>query len=159
MVNCDDFGRMDARPQILLAKCFPLKLHLVSVDSIEQYLQALVQQDLIILYEVDDKPYLQMTTWDKHQQKRAKHSKYPPPPSENNHLISFDIKCNQQQSNVPEKRETRNENTRNENTRNENTRNENTRNDNGIEFDVSKLESGRCRDLITSFEKRIWATS
>lgn len=144
MVNCDDFGRMDARPQILLAKCFPLKLHLVSVDSIEQYLQALVQQDLIILYEVDDKPYLQMTTWDKHQQKRAKHSKYPPPPSESNHLISFDIKCNQQQSNVPEKRETRNEN-----------RESNTRNDyeNEIEFEPEELENNRGRDLIIVFEK------
>ena len=152
MVNCDDFGRMDARPQILLAKCFPLRLHQVSVNDIECYLQALEEQELIILYEVENKPFLQITTWDKHQQKRAKHSKYPPPPSESNHLISNDIKCNQQQSNVPEKRESRNENTRNENTRNDNEKRQ-RETENEIEFDVSKLESGRCRDLITSFEK------
>jgi len=150
MVNCDDFGRMDARPQILLAKCFPLRLHQVSVNDIEWYLQALEEQELIILYEVDDKPFLQMTTWDKHQQKRAKHSKYPAPPSNDSNstdMISSDINCNHTQSNVPEKRETRNENTRNEyEKRQRETENE-------IEFDVSKLESGRCRDLITSFEK------
>lgn len=146
MVNCDDFGRMDARPQILLAKCFPLKLHLVSVDSIEQYLQALVQQDLIILYEVDDKPYLQMTTWDKHQQKRAKHSKYPPPPSSdsnNNNLISNDINCNQEQSNAPENRETRIRESRIED------EDEKQK----PEFDPEQFEVSRGRDLVTVFEK------
>lgn len=155
MVNCDDFGRMDARPQILLAKCFPLRLHQVSVNDIECYLQALEEQELIILYEVENKPFLQITTWDKHQQKRAKHSKYPAPPSNDSNstdMISSDINCNHTQSNVPEKRESRNENTRNENTRNDNEKRQ-RETENEIEFDVSKLESGHCRDLITSFEK------
>ena len=105
MVNCDDFGRMDARPQILLARCYPLKLHLVSADDIEQWLQALVEYELVFLYKVKGKRYLQLSTWDKHQQRRAKHSKYPAPPahaSTGSDLISDDITCNQVKSNVPE---------------------------------------------------------
>jgi len=123
LVNCDDFGRLDARPQILLAKCFPLKIHSITVEDIEQWLQALVKHDLVILYEVEGKQYLQMATWDKHQQKRAKNSKYPALPahdSDASNLISSDIKCNQLQSNVPENRESRIENREYENTRIEN---------------------------------------
>lgn len=147
MVNCDDFGRMDARPQILLAKCFPLRLHQVSVNDIEWYLQALEEQELIILYEVENKPFLQMTTWDKHQQKRAKHSKYPAPPSNDSKstdMISSDINCNHTQSNVPEKRETRNENTRNEYEKRET----------DIDFDPEQIEAdGRRRDVLKKFEE------
>lgn len=147
MVNCDDFGRMDARPQILLAKCFPLRVHTISSEDIEQYLQALAQQDLIILYEVEEKPYLQMTTWDKHQQKRAKHSKFPPPPTVDSNpsvndidLKSSDIKCNQVQSNVPEKRESRIEKRE-------------SRNEYDDEFEIGEFENCRGRDLIIIFEK------
>jgi hypothetical protein len=113
MVVCDDFGRMDARPQIILAKCFPLKTHIIKIEKIITWLKALRQQDLLRIYEVEGKQYLYMTTWDKHQQKRAKKSKYPEPPdndSYDNNLISSDINCNQVQANVPEKRESRNEN-------------------------------------------------
>jgi len=109
IVACDDFGRMDARPQIIRAKCFPLKLDSIKDKDIEKWLRSLVENDLIILYEVGGKPFLQMTTWEKHQQKRAKHSKYPAP---DNGVITHDINCNQVQSNVPENREY--ENTRND---------------------------------------------
>lgn len=112
MVICDDFGRMDARPQILLAKCFPLKTSTIKLAKINEWLDALIQHDLVQLYDVDGKSYLIMSSWDKHQQKRAKKSKYPEPPafsSNNNNLLESDIICNQVQTNVPEKRETRNE--------------------------------------------------
>jgi hypothetical protein len=112
MVVCDDYGRMDARPQIILAKCYPLKTSLIKIEKIVKWMDALRQQELLKIYEVDGKQYLYMTTWDKHQQKRAKKSKYPEPPEfeDNNiNLQSSDIKCNQAQANVPEKRETRNE--------------------------------------------------
>lgn len=147
MVSCDDFGRMDARPQILLAKCFPLKLDSVSVKDIDNWLQVLVHRELVTLYEADGKPYLYMTTWDRHQQKRAKNSKYPAPPANdinNTGMISDDIKCNHVQSNVPEKRETRNENTRNDDEKRET----------DIEFEPEQIESdGRRRDVLKKFEE------
>ena len=92
MVNCDDFGRMDARSKILASRLYPLKD--IKTGQIEEALKALVSADLIILYEVDGKPYLQMKTWEKHQQVRAKKSKYPSPDEGTcNQMISNDIKC------------------------------------------------------------------
>ena len=92
MVNCDDFGRMDARARIIAARLYPLKD--VKPAQIEEALTALESADLIIRYTVDGKPYLQMTTWERHQQIRAKKSKYPSPDEGIcNQLISNDIKC------------------------------------------------------------------
>ena len=112
IVQCDDFGRMDARLPIIRAKCYPLKISKVRESDVKKWLQEIIDIGLIQIYTVEGKPYLQMVTWDKHQQKRAKHSKYPAP---DDGLISDDINCNQVQSNVPENREY--ENTRIENTR------------------------------------------
>lgn len=77
IVNCDDYGRMDARAKILSARLFPLKN--LDEDQIKDALRALVNADLIILYEVNGRPYLQMKTWERHQQVRARKSKYPSP--------------------------------------------------------------------------------
>ena len=97
MVNCDDFGRMDARPMVLAARLYPLR-EKQSV-RIEDALNALAKAELITLYEVEGKPYLQMNTWEKHQQIRSKRSKYPSPDEGIcKHLISDDIKCNQTQA-------------------------------------------------------------
>ena len=84
MVNCDDFGRFDARPKILSAKLFPLKD--IGVDEMRDALSALVNADLVTVYEVDGKPFLHLNSWEKHQQTRATKSKYPAP---------NDITCNQ----------------------------------------------------------------
>ena len=96
---CDDYGRMDARPRILAARLFPLRN--ITPDRVEAALSALADEDLITLYTVSGKPYLQMRTWDKHQQVRAKKSKYPSPDDINdsdnanfcNQMISDDYKC------------------------------------------------------------------
>lgn len=77
IVNCDDFGRLDARPKVLVAKLFPLKD--MKPSDMEAALQSLVSAGLITLYQVDGKPYLQMNTWDRHQTRRANKSKYPGP--------------------------------------------------------------------------------
>jgi len=106
IVQCDDFGRIDARPPILRARCFPLKVDKVKDSDIKQWLKKLEDVGLIVIYYVNDKPYLQFSTWEKHQQKRAKHSKYPAP---DGNLQSHDNSCDQVITNVPEKRETRNE--------------------------------------------------
>ena len=94
MVNCDDFGRFDARPKLLSSRLFPLRD--VSTETVTETLAALQEADLIVVYEVNDHPYLQMKTWDKHQQARATKSKYPS--FAECVLQSSDINCNQLQS-------------------------------------------------------------
>ncbi len=92
---CDDYGRFDGRPAIILAACFPLKLKFITEKHIMQWLDKLSTVGLLWIYEVDGKRYLQVTTWDKHQQVRAKRSKYPQPPeSSPKQVISYDINCN-----------------------------------------------------------------
>ena len=99
MVNCDDFGRFDARPKILSSRLYPLRS--VPVEDVSEALVALQDADLITVYEVGGHAYLQMNTWGKHQQTRATKSKYPSPDdakmpaSDNNgyQLISDDSKC------------------------------------------------------------------
>ena len=98
IVNCDDYGRMDARPQILRAKCFPLRLDQVDDCKIIDWLYKLEEVGLVQIYEVDNRKYIQIVTWNDHQQIRAKKSKYPAP---DDSLKSSDIRCNQMKSNVP----------------------------------------------------------
>ena len=98
IVNCDDYGRMDARPQILRAKCFPLRLDQVDDCKVIDWLYKLEEVGLVQIYEVDNRKYIQIVTWNDHQQIRAKKSKYPAP---DDSLKSSDIRCNQMQSNVP----------------------------------------------------------
>lgn len=91
VVHCDDYGRMDARPAILRSRLFPLKT--VTDKQITNAIQSLRSADIIDLYEVDGRSYLQMRKWDKHQQVRAKKSKYPSPDEVCYQMISDDIKC------------------------------------------------------------------
>jgi hypothetical protein len=101
LVNCDDYGRTDARPQILRAKCYPLKTDRIKIPDIEKWLSSLIREGLIILYHADGGTYLQVVTWDKHQQIRAKRSKYPAFDGDCKNLISHDINCNQMNAYVP----------------------------------------------------------
>ena len=91
IVNCDDFGRMDARPKVLASKLFPLRD--IRMNQITDALRALTSAELVVLYEKDGHPFLQMKTWDRHQQIRAKKSKYPAPDINCNQMISNDNKC------------------------------------------------------------------
>lgn len=100
IVNCDDYGRTDARPAILKANLFPLKD--ITAKNIENALCKLSAVGLVYRYIVNDKPYLQLVTWEKYQQVRTKKSKYPSPdegiPYDEN--AKRDIKCNQKKSNA-----------------------------------------------------------
>ena len=109
LVNCDDYGRMDARPPILRAKCFPLRIDKIKDKDIKAWLNTLVARGLVFIYRVEGKDYLQMVTWEKHQQVRAKRSKFPAPDDGVMHKIadvtvekSSDSNGNQMQSDVPE---------------------------------------------------------
>lgn len=106
IVNCDDFGRFDARPAILKARLFPLKS--LTDKQITDALNALSSVGIVDLYYVDGRPFLQIVTWSKHQQTRSSKSKFPAPDGRKKandeggyQLISNDIKRNQLISNVP----------------------------------------------------------
>lgn len=79
LVNCDDYGLMDARVQILKCKLFPLRVDAIENEEIEAALDTLASCGLVTRYRVDGKPYLRVKTWSKHQTIRNKHSKYPLP--------------------------------------------------------------------------------
>lgn len=92
IVNCDDYGRFDGRIPIIKNRLFPLK-EKVTAKSVADAINKLSTVGLVMPYECDGKPILQLVTWDKHQQIRAKKSKYPAPDEYCNQMISNDIKC------------------------------------------------------------------
>lgn len=112
IVNCDDFGRFDAREKILRSRLYPLKLDKVSLDDIGAWLKTVVEKGMVNIYEVDGNPYLQIANWSKHQQIRAKKSKFPAPTTDSissdskmqtsasmsNQLIADESVCKQMQS-------------------------------------------------------------
>ena len=93
IVNCDDYGRFDGREKIIKNICFPLKD--LRDSDLTKALSKLVAQGLVIKYEVQGKPFLQLPKWEHHQQIRSKKSKYPGMDEENANVISDDIRCNQ----------------------------------------------------------------
>lgn len=90
IVNCDDFGRFDARPAILKGSLFPLADGKTKKDMADA-LNKLASVGLVELYTVDGKPFLHVVTWSKYQRSRATKSKFPAP----------DSTCCQLTSNVP----------------------------------------------------------
>lgn len=96
IVSCDDYGRFDGRIPIIKGTCFPLKD--VTNKDIEKALDKLVVVGLAGHYMVEEKPYLQLLTWERHQTVRAKKSKYPSP--DEGEMIAHEIKCKQMQADV-----------------------------------------------------------
>lgn len=103
IVVCDDYGRFDGRTAIIKGSCFPLKD--VTVKQIKNSLDKLVSVGLVRVYEAQGRPYLQMSTWEKHQQIRAKKSKFPSPDEPCNQMIPDDIKCPRNRESKYENRE------------------------------------------------------
>ena len=103
MVNCDDYGRYDGRLKVLKADLFPLKDG-VTLTQIDKALNKLSTAGMVQVYEYDQKPFLQLVTWEKHQNIRNHKSKYPQPPAniDNcNQLQTIANNCNQSQTNAP----------------------------------------------------------
>lgn len=99
IVNCDDYGRCDARPAILKARLFPLKD--ITTKTIVGCLNKLSSAGMVQLYEYDRKPYLQIIAWTAHQQVRNKRSRFPSPDGSSLLLNSIDINGNHSPANVP----------------------------------------------------------
>lgn len=70
----DDFGRFHANPELLLAYVFPVRSRQVSVADIGKMLDECQKCDLLTVYEVDGKEYLEMHVWERG---RARTSKFP----------------------------------------------------------------------------------
>ena len=107
IVNVDDYGRMDARPKILASRLFPLKD--IRAKQVDDALRALSSAELIELYMVDGRSFLQMKAWDRHQTPRAKTSKYPGPEESVNtsaskckQMQADENTCNQMQADAPD---------------------------------------------------------
>lgn len=89
MVKADDFGVYFGNDQIIKNTCFPLKSSEIKVKQVESWLNELVKAGLLFAYIAEDgKKYVQFVKWAKHQQIRAKKSKYPLYDSTCNQLIS-----------------------------------------------------------------------
>lgn len=78
MVNCDDFGRLDARPEFLRSRCFPVKPR-VSKAAMETALLNLERAGLIRLYAVEDAVFLLLPGWTKHQNVKVQRPRFPAP--------------------------------------------------------------------------------
>ena len=75
----DDFGLLEAHPELLRAKLFPLQLTKVSGADVGKLLLECEDAGLVSTYDgPDGKRYLAMDKW---EQGRAKTSKYPLPPA------------------------------------------------------------------------------
>ena len=97
IVSCDDYGRYDGRMEVIKGACFPLDK--VEEEEIEQAIEKLLEVGLVMRYEVDDKPYIKLKTWEKYQTIRAKKSKYPD--ADNSRLKTSENICKQENTNVP----------------------------------------------------------
>lgn len=94
IVVADDFGRFDGAPQVVKARCFPRLIDKLRTSEIEVWMKEL-EPKLVRFYVVNGRPYGCFLNWLKHQQQRAKVSKFPEPPP-------FDDICNHLQSKVSE---------------------------------------------------------
>lgn len=88
--KCDDHGLYDARPAILRASLFPLRIDRVREADCSRWMAACQKAGLIVLYSHDGRPYLQVlnTRWAARSE-----PKYPLPTSANN--------CTQSETTVP----------------------------------------------------------
>ena len=84
----DDYGRAEANPQLLRARCYPLQTDAVRVTDITRWMAACQTAGVILCYAVQGKQYLEVLNFG--QQQRSA-SKYPPceaADSACNHLLS-----------------------------------------------------------------------
>jgi hypothetical protein len=75
LVTADDFGLYDGRPVIVRARCMPLRD--VTAGQVGGWLRELAEQSLILLYEVDGRPFLAIPKFK--QRTRNAAPKYPLP--------------------------------------------------------------------------------
>lgn len=83
----DDYGRYHAHPMLLRAACYPLQLDKVSDSDIGKWMRETAEAALVRVYPAEDgKDYLELL--DFRQQVRAAKSKFPPPMTDAQQMLS-----------------------------------------------------------------------
>lgn len=101
LVAVDDYGRIDARPAVLIAKCFPLRTDRIKAEHIFSWLAELDSTGILMAYEHPKGAFLQLLNFDK---PRAKESKCPSPnekTSVRKHMFARENTCEHVKTNVP----------------------------------------------------------
>ena len=80
VVRCDDFGRYEARPTVVLGTCLTAFVTRFTPQMVEEWLDEIEEAGLIARYEVKGKDFLSVLNWRSHQNPRSLKSKYPAPP-------------------------------------------------------------------------------
>ena len=75
----DDYGRYEANPQLLRARCYPLQTDAVRNTDISRWMAACQKAGLILVYDCGGKRYLELSNF---QQQQRSASKYPEPPAD-----------------------------------------------------------------------------
>lgn len=86
MSAVDDFGRYFAKPELLIAALYPLRVKRVRESDVRAWLSEVSAAGLAIVYAVGGKEFLELV--DFRQQVRAKESKFPQPPADAQHTQS-----------------------------------------------------------------------
>jgi len=106
--RADDYGRYDARPSILRADLYALKLDRVSEPDVVKWMGERSEAGLVRVYTVNEKQYVEILKFD--QRLRAMKSKFPPPPDNiGKHPLTAADKCQQSPADVDECRRKRKE--------------------------------------------------
>lgn len=77
IVTVDDYGLFDARIPILKSRLFPLND--ITNSTVEACLNKVRSLDMVSTYMVKDEPYLEIVSWESHQQIRSQKAKFPKP--------------------------------------------------------------------------------
>ena len=94
IVKADDYGVYFGNEQIIRSTCYPLKTDEIKLKQVTAWVNELVSAGLVNAYIADDgKKYIQFSKWAKHQQIRAKRSKYPTMDDSCQQLLADDCKC------------------------------------------------------------------
>lgn len=97
----DDYGRFEATPQVVKARCFPRRVDTMRTNEVEKAMKELSPL-LVRFYSVGGRQYGCFLNWEKHQgSPRAKKSKFPDPPTEIEQNQPDSI-CKHLHANVPE---------------------------------------------------------
>lgn len=76
---CDDYGRFDADPRVILSLCFPLRGGVLKQSEVQRWRDEWVEAGLVSLYEVKERLYGVFSSWFTYQRRRDSKSKFPAP--------------------------------------------------------------------------------
>jgi hypothetical protein len=107
MSLADDYGRYEARPSLLRASLYPLKLDRVSEPDVVKWMGECSEAGLVRVYTVNGREYVEILKFG--QRLRAMKSRYPAPDGNREHSPSSADICQQMLSTAGRRRLKRNE--------------------------------------------------